>query len=45
MNTAPAEPSAWGVHLSEAGPFTPADLNQFRDLLDSDDGFIRELGR
>ena len=31
--------------LSEAGPFTPADLNQFRDLLDSDDGFIRELGR
>lgn len=28
-----------------AAPFTPADINTFRDLLDSDEGFIRELGR
>lgn len=29
----------------DAAAFTPADLNSFRDLLDSDDSFLRELGR
>ena len=29
----------------DAAPFTPADLDEFRDLLDSDGGYLRELGR